>query len=66
MNPIRTAFCAKGNTIGASNAGMAPGTTRSAMPWKAGTNSPRMVRTPNKITATATPKLRPSVTPFIR
>ena len=64
--PISTAFWAKGNTIGASRAGIAPGTTLAAMPWKAGTSSPRIVRTPKRMTATAMPNCRPWVTDCMR
>ena len=55
-NPIRTAFGANGKAIGQSSAGTAPGITRSAMPANAGTISPRMVRTPSRMTATPPPK----------
>src|SRR5450830_1931880 len=46
MNPMSAELGPNGNTIGMSSAGFAPGTTRSAMPWKAGTSSPKMIRTP--------------------
>lgn len=51
--------------MGASSAGIAPGTTLAAMPWKAGTSSPRIVRTPKRMTATAIPNCRPWVTACI-
>lgn len=47
--PIMTALGANGKTVGASSAGFAPFTNRSAIPLNAGTISPMAIRTPAKI-----------------
>lgn len=52
IKPIRTAFGAYGYTIGQSKAGFELGTRRSEIPLNAGTISPKMRRTPAKITNT--------------
>ena len=48
-NPISTAFCAYGKTIGQSNAGLELGTSFSEIPLNAGTISAKIKRTPVKI-----------------
>lgn len=54
--PMITAFGANGKTVGASSAGFAPLTKRSAIPLKAGTISPIAIRTPAKIMYTPAKK----------
>ena len=49
--PSRTAFGAYGKMIGTSKAGLEFGTSFMAMPWKAGTISAKIMRTPCKTTA---------------
>ena len=49
INPMVTALGAYVNATGQSSAGLAPGTSLSAMPLKAGTISPIIRRTPLKM-----------------
>ncbi len=46
MKPIITAVCAYGKNTAQSTAGTAFGITLSAIPWKAGNKSAKIIRTP--------------------
>ena len=56
MKPIISALGAQLKITGQSSAGIAPGTTFSAIPLKAGTISAISIRTPRSMMVTPTPK----------
>ena len=56
INPIISALGAKLKITGQSRAGIAPGTSFSAIPLKAGTISEISIRTPRSMMVTPTPK----------
>ena len=56
IKPMIRAFGAQSKITGQSRAGIAPGTTFSAIPLNAGTISPINIRTPRSITVIPTPK----------